>query len=226
MNSLLATTGTALLLEQLSPFVPDGFINGLQGFKRRPGPRSLYSPAQLYRVHLLALLTPAHSFNLLVDLLGENRSWRRFARLSHRERVPDAKMLHQFRDLVGVAGLRRINQWLLSGLLDSCVAGRKTVAIIDSTDLPAATNAYKKSPLVILRPGLPWVVARASTGTVGGLWATKSTLCDCGLTAMPRVCCWCRWFRGLLQPIAEMRCFCVQACSSAITNWNGCPTSF
>ena len=85
------------------------------------------------------------AFNLLVALLKENRSWRRFARLSHRERVPDAKMLHQFRAVAGVAGLRRINEHLLDGLLDSCRGGRKTVAIIDSTDLPAATNAYKKS---------------------------------------------------------------------------------
>lgn len=145
MNSTLATTGTAQLLEQLSGFVPDEFINAQLLPKPRLGRRSLYSPAQLYRVHLLALLTSAHSFNLLVALLKENRSWRRFARLAHRERVPDAKMLHQFRAAAGVAGLRRINEHLLAGLLDSCRGERKTVAIIDSTDLPAATNAYKKS---------------------------------------------------------------------------------
>jgi hypothetical protein len=99
----------------------------------------------LFRVHLLALLTSAHSFNLLIELLKENRSWRRFAFLSHRHRVPDAKMLHQFRDQLGVGGLRAINTHLLMGLLDSCRPDRKTVAIIDSTDLPAATNAYKKT---------------------------------------------------------------------------------
>jgi hypothetical protein len=54
-------------------------------------------------------------------------------------------MLHQFRETAGVAGFRRINEHLLAGLLDSFLGGRKTVAIIDSTDLPAATNAYKKS---------------------------------------------------------------------------------
>jgi hypothetical protein len=145
MDSTLATTGTAHLLEQLSSFVPDEFINELLSPKRRLGRRSLYSPAQLYRVQLLAFLTSAHSFNLLVALLKENRSWRRFARLSHRERVPDAKMLHQFREAAGVAGLRRINEHLLADLLDSSLPERKTVAIIDSTDLPAATNAYKKS---------------------------------------------------------------------------------
>lgn len=176
MNSTLATTGTAQLLEQLSLFVPDDFINELLLPKRRLGRRSLYSPAQLYRVHLLALLTSAHSFNLLVRLLKENRSWRRFARLSHRERVPDAKMLHQFRQAAGVAGLRRINEHLLAGLLDSCLGERKTVAIIDSTDLPAATNAYKKSSTATTPPPvLPWAVAPASMATAAGLWATRST---------------------------------------------------
>jgi len=145
MNSTLAATGTATLLEQLSPFVPDEFINDLCRSKRRPGPRLLYGPAQLYRVHLLALLTSAHSFNLLVKLLKENRSWRRFAHLSHRLRVPDAKMLHQFRDVIGVAGLRRINAQLLVSLLAGGMTERKTLTIIDSTDLPAATNAYKKT---------------------------------------------------------------------------------
>src|ERR1700691_1113093 len=120
MDSTLAATGTATLLEQLSPFVPDDFINDLFRLKRRPGPRSLYGPTQLYRVHLLALLTSAHTFNLLAKLLKENRSWRRFAHLSHRQQIPDAKMLHQFRDAIGVAGLRHINSHLLAGLLESC----------------------------------------------------------------------------------------------------------
>ena len=145
MDSHLATTGTTPLLEQLSPFVPDDFINELCRWKRPSGPHPLYGPAQLFRVHLLALLTSAHSFNLLIELLKENRSWRRFAFLSHRRRVPDAKMLHQFRDQLGVGGLRTINTHLLMRLLDSCLPDRRTVAIIDSTDLPAATNAYKKT---------------------------------------------------------------------------------
>jgi hypothetical protein len=165
MNNSLATTGTAQLLEQLSPFVPDEFINALLVPKRRLGRRPDFSPAQLYRVHLLALLTSAHSFNLVAALLPENRAWRRFARLSHRQRVPDPKMLHPFRQTVGVAGLRRINEHLLTGLLESGLGERQTVAIIDSTDLPAATNAYKKSRTATTRPlGPRWVVARASTG--------------------------------------------------------------
>src|SRR5215470_1178146 len=97
MNPSLARTGTAALLETLSPFVPDDFINQLVGSQRGPGRRRAYSPAQLYRLLLLVMLTPARSFNLLVELLTENRSWRRFARLPNRHAVPDATLLHDFR---------------------------------------------------------------------------------------------------------------------------------
>jgi hypothetical protein len=180
MNSFLAVTGTAGLLEQLSPFVPDTFVEDLCRSKRRSGPRPLFGPAQLYRTHLLALLTAAHSFNLLVELLKENRSWRRFARLSNRRQVPDAKMLHQFRDTLGVSGLRQINTHLLAGLLDTCQAGRKTLAIIDSTDLPAATNAYKKNPTAIPPRARLWADAHANTDTAGGLSATKNIPCVYG----------------------------------------------
>lgn len=145
MNSALAQTGTAALLEELSPFVPDDFINQSLSPPRGPGRRRAYSPAQLYRLLLLVLLTPAHSFNLLVQLLAEHRCWRRFARLPNRHAVPDATLLHDFRAALGVSGLRRINTHLLRPLLSSTVLGSKTVAIIDATDLPAATSAYKKS---------------------------------------------------------------------------------
>ena len=152
MKNPLAVTGSSVLLDQLSPFIPDEFVEEICWIKRRPGQRSIYGPAQLYRVQLLALLTSVCSFNLLIELLKENRSWRRFARLSHRHRIPDAKMLHQFRDTIGVSGLRRINTRLLAQLLEGCAAGRKTVTIMDSTDLPAATNAYKKTRGQLLCP--------------------------------------------------------------------------
>ena len=117
MNSLLPPTGTAVLLRQLSPYVPDDFINQL--LPRRPGRgrRQVFSPAQLWRVHLLALLTPVHSFNLLLQMLPEQRDWRRFAHLPNRHAVPDVRMLHEFRDHLGVAGLRRVNEHLLEPLL-------------------------------------------------------------------------------------------------------------
>jgi len=82
----LPPTGTTKLLEELSTFIPDEFINGLLAAKAHPGTKHHFSPAQLWRTHLLALLTPAHSFNGIVRLLPEQRQWRRFARLNHRHR--------------------------------------------------------------------------------------------------------------------------------------------
>ena len=145
MNTPLPTTGTAALLLQLSDFVPDDFINQLLPPHRGRGRRSRWSSAQLFRLLLLVLLTPAHSLNLLVELLPEQRAWRRFARLPNRRRVPTASILHEFRERLGVGSLRRINRHLLEPLLDGLAPERPTVALIDSTDLPAATSTYKKS---------------------------------------------------------------------------------
>jgi hypothetical protein len=93
---------------------------------------------------LLVLLTPAHSFNLMLTLLSEQRAWRRFARLPNRYRLPVASQLHDFRAALGVGGLRRINEFLLQPLLAGLPASRMSVGLIDATDLPAATSAYKK----------------------------------------------------------------------------------
>lgn len=151
----LPPTGTAALLERLSPYIPDDLINSLFIEKAGPGRRALLSPAQLFRVNLLALLTPVHSFNLLVDLLGEHRPWRRFARLRNRHAVPGVRMLHEFRARLDLSKLRRINQYLLQPLIEGTDRFAKTVALIDSTDLPAATNAYKKMLKANTVPGAP-----------------------------------------------------------------------
>src|SRR5450759_4750379 len=81
MNSLLPPTGTAALLRELSPHVPDDFINQLLPRSRGRGRRRQFSPAQLWRLHQLALLNPVHSFNLLVPMLPEQKDWRSFAQL-------------------------------------------------------------------------------------------------------------------------------------------------
>ncbi len=109
MNSVLPLTGTAQLLKLLDPYVQDDFIN--QHWNRRAlrGPHRSLSAAQLWRANLLTVLTPTHSFNQLVALLPEQRAWREFARLPNRHRVPDARMLNEFRSRVGVTGLRAIN---------------------------------------------------------------------------------------------------------------------
>jgi hypothetical protein len=109
----LPRTGTSALLEALSPYLEDDWINDLLPRTRRQGRHSNFRPAQLHRVSLLNLLTPVHSFNLLVELLPENRTWRDFARLPNKRRLPDAKMLHQFRSRLELPQLRRVNQHLL-----------------------------------------------------------------------------------------------------------------
>lgn len=145
MRDELPITGSISLLEQLAPFVPDDFVNELVGLRRGSGRRSQWSPAQLYRHLLLTVLTPVHSSNLLLELMKEQRGWRRFARLQNRFQVPVASQLHDFRQRLGVAGLRRINEHLLRVLLDSFPGDRMAIGLIDSTDLPAATSSFKKN---------------------------------------------------------------------------------
>src|ERR1022692_2178651 len=105
----LPQTGTAALLETLSPYLDDDVINDLFPRRSGRGRRRLFSAAQLFRVLLLNLVTPVHSFNLLVKLLAENRPWRSFAHLRNQRFVPDAKMLHVFRDRLDLSKLRAIN---------------------------------------------------------------------------------------------------------------------
>ena len=156
----LPRTGTAGLLEALSPHLPDDQINALLSPQRRRGRPAHFSRAQLFRVLLLVLLTPAHSFNLLVELLAEHRTWRSFARLRNRRVVPDAKMLHEFRSRLDLKSLRRLNAQLLASLLEGIDPRARTVALIDATDLPASVNAYKKTRRVPTRhTGRPWADA-------------------------------------------------------------------
>ena len=107
MRISLETTGSHALLERLAPFIPDEFINDLVPAQVGRGRRRHWSPAQLYRLLLLTLLTPAHSCNLMLELLDQERAWRKFARLPNRYRLPVASQLHDFRTAMGIGGLRR-----------------------------------------------------------------------------------------------------------------------
>lgn len=183
-------TGTSELLGCLSPYVPDDFINEQWPTGATGGRRRAFSAAQLWRTHLLALLTPAHSVNLLVELLQEQGAWRRFAHLPNRQRVPDVRMLHQFRRQVGVWGLRQINEQLLKPLLEPLSSRQDTIAIMDATDLPAACLGFKKRRLAfIARPMLQPADARLNLARALGLSVTKSTLCDFGLGIINPLCC-------------------------------------
>jgi len=142
MITTLPPVGTLALLERLSGYVPDDFIAGFCPRTFTGGRRHDLSAAQLWRVHLLAVLTSTHSLNLIVAQLPEQPAWRRFARL--RRHLPTARMLAEFRQQVGVSGLRRINQHLLGRLLHRQGVQPHAVALMDATDLPAACSGFKK----------------------------------------------------------------------------------
>jgi hypothetical protein len=181
MNSVLPLTGTARFLALVDPYVPDDFIN--QHWNRRPcrGPHRSLSAAQLWRVHLLTVLTPTHSFNQLVALLPEQRAWREFARLSHRHRGPDVRMLNEFRARAGVAGFRAINDQLRLPLIEQAAGWSQAVALIDATDLPASCTGFKKKRRKATRLNVPrWEAARSRPGKANALWVTRSTRCACG----------------------------------------------
>ena len=194
MNSGLPPTGTERLLRVLSPFVPDQYLQERWPMARTGGRRHAFSAAQLWRVHLLALLTPAHSLNLLVRLLSEQRAWRQFAHLPHRHRVPDVRMLHEFRDRVGVSGARQINERLLEGLLESIDPAAPAVALMDATDLEASCRGSKKNDWRVTRlSARPKASGALRADRASGLSDTKNTVCDCGFRVTNGACFWCLW---------------------------------
>ena len=143
MSLTLPPVGTSQLLELMSPYVPDDCLAGVCPRHFTGGRRHDLSAAQLWRVHLLALLTSTHSLNLLVAQLPEQATWRRFSRL--RSTLPTARMLHEFRQAVGVAGLRAINHHLAGRLLRRTGLQPQAVALMDATDWPAACSGFKKN---------------------------------------------------------------------------------
>src|SRR5271165_2123454 len=142
MSLILPPVGTSRLLELVSPYAPDDFIAGVCPRHFTGGRRHALSAVQLWRTHLLAVLTSTHSLNLLVTQLPEQAAWRHFAQLRHT--LPTARMLHEFRRHVGVSGLRAINQHLVGRLLRRTGVQPHAVAPMDATDLPAACSGFKK----------------------------------------------------------------------------------
>jgi hypothetical protein len=109
----------------------------------------------MFRLHLLSVLTPVHTFNRLLALLPERKAWRQFAHLPNRNDLPDVWMLRQFRHRAGVRALRHINEQLLERLLVRHPWQRQAIGMIDATDLEAACSGYKKSPLGTTPPSAP-----------------------------------------------------------------------
>jgi hypothetical protein len=149
MRTTIPAVGTNALLERLADYIPDDLIAEVCPRAVTGGRRHALSAPQLWRVHLLAVLTSTHALNLLVAQLPEQPVWRRFARL--RGQVPTARMLHEFRRQIGVSGLRRINQHLLGRLLRRQGLQPNAVALMDATDLPAACSGFKKKFQLIYR---------------------------------------------------------------------------
>lgn len=138
----LPRTGTAELLERLADYPPDEFIDELLPRLPTGGRRHSLQATQLWRVHLLVLLTSCRCLNLLVAQLPEQSAWRRFARL--RRTLPTVRMLSSFRQELGVGALRRINRHLLGRMLRREGVQPRSVAIIDATDLPAACDGHRR----------------------------------------------------------------------------------
>lgn len=177
----LPMTGTAALLELLSPFVPDDEIGEALPRHCGSGRRADWSSLQLFRALLLLLLTPARSTNLLCQLLPEHRAWRRFALLPNRRRLPGPRQLHEFRLRLTPGVLRGLNAHLLRRVLATCPQDQPGIALIDATDLPAATNAYKKTrEPAFPRAGLLSEGGLSSRASRVGSLVTRNTPCGCG----------------------------------------------
>ena len=214
----LPVTGSNQLLDLLDPYIPDDFINDLCTVRPLRGPRWQFSPAQLWRTHLLPLLTPVHSLNLLARLLPEQRAWRDFARLPNRHRTPDVRILNAFRAAAGVCGLRQINEAILQPLIQTAALWQNATALIDATDLPAACSGFKKkTPALTPLIGPRWADARSRPGRAVGLWATKSTAFACGGASIRQRSCWCRWSVGSHQPMFP-RAVCSCPVSTTVTS--------
>jgi hypothetical protein len=150
MKSQLPPTGTEDFLEMLSPFVPDDYLDQRWPRLKTGGRRYGFSASQLFRLHLLALITPVHSFNLLIRMLPEQKAWRRFAHVSSQELVPDVRMMNTFREDIGVEGLRQFNGQLLEPIMERVDLSKGAAALIDATDLPASCSGFKKKHRTLL----------------------------------------------------------------------------
>ena len=152
MKSQLPQTGTEDFLELLSPFVPDDYLDQHWPRFKTGGRRYGFTASQLFRLHLLALISPVHSFNLLIRMLPEQKAWRRFAHVHSQDHVPGVRMLNSFRETIGVDGLRQVNAQLLEPIIGSLAGCQGAAALIDATDLPASCSGFKKKHRALHRP--------------------------------------------------------------------------
>ena len=170
MKSQLPQTGTEDFLELLSTFVPDDYLDQRWPRLKTGGRRYGFIASQLWRLHLLALITPVHSFNLLIRMLPEQKAWRRFAHIASQQHVPDVRMMNTFREKIGVDGLRQVNGQLLEPIIASVDLSQGAAALIDATDLPASCSGFKKKHRALLRQ-------RSRAGRAHAQERAKSMVC-------------------------------------------------
>jgi hypothetical protein len=99
-------------------------------------------------------------------------------------------MLHEFRQRLDLNKLRCVNRHLLTPVLEGCSEFAKTVSLIDATDLPAATDSYKKILSVsIALIELTQAHAVAKTDKVAISSDIRNTRCGCGFDSIiPAFC--------------------------------------
>ena len=64
-------------------------------------------------------------------------------------------MLHEFRARLGVSGFRSISTEILQPIVETYAASQRSIALIDSTDLPASDVGFKKKTPVPTVPEAP-----------------------------------------------------------------------
>ena len=107
------------------------------------GRRHALSAAQLWRTHLLTVLTSTHSLNLVVAQLPEQAGVAAFRPVAPRTALPLGCCMSFGRQLAWMDCARSINIWW-----GDCCVGQgvqpHAVALMDATDLPAACSGFKK----------------------------------------------------------------------------------
>lgn len=144
-------------LEKFSKVIPDSEID-LEFPKLRPrkiwstnrGRPKIFSSSQLYRMHLVTLLKRICSFKKLPSELQQRRSLRNFCNISSKERLPNERILREFRRYLTEAGFVKIKVMLLSRLLKIFPLPQVIICSVDSTDIEASCYGFRKKSVIAL----------------------------------------------------------------------------
>ena len=170
------------LLHAIGSVLPDRWIDGQWPQPRRQGRWPSLSTSRLVRVHLLMLLKALGSFNRTCRELQHNVDFRRFCRVRMLDRAPTAGYLAQWRGTFGADQWRMLHRHLLQAVARRFVPSALGLAIVDSTDLPAAVRRMSKKktarrwPKELNRLGPRVVLAVAKAVSPVGSSALRSIL--------------------------------------------------